>query len=85
MGYIKNGMVLVPVPIGLLKKMGLEPLDVIRMRVANGKLILEKEVEDGFSCDGDCEHWFLRCWGNADVSPSLMKSAAVSGSTVTIF
>ena len=72
MGYIKNGMVLIPVPIGLLKKMGLEPLDVIRMRVANGKLILEKEVEDGFSCDGDCEHCSLAeldCDGDCESCP----------------
>lgn len=72
MGYVNRDMVLVPIPTELLEELGLEPLDVIRMRADGGKIILEKEGEDGFSCDGDCEHCPLAeldCDGECESCP----------------
>ncbi len=72
MGYVNRDMVLVPIPTELLEELGLEPLDVIRMRAAEGKIILEKEAEDGFSCDGDCENCplvELDCDGDCENCP----------------
>lgn len=72
MEYVKNEMVLIPVPAELLKELGLEPLDVIGIRVADGKLILEKESTDNFSCNGDCEHCPLAeldCDGDCESCP----------------
>lgn len=72
MGYVKNDMVLVPIPTELLEELNLEPLDVIRMRVADGKLILEKEGEDEIACNGDCENCPLAeldCDGDCENCP----------------
>ena len=72
MEYVKNEMVLVPVPTELLEELGLEPLDLIRMQVADGKLILEKEAADDFFCDRDCEHCPLAeldCDGDCESCP----------------
>mgnify|MGYP000903198268 FL=1 len=51
-----DGMVLLPVPLDLLDDIGLDPMDVIQMSAHDGKLIIEKVVDDDFKCDGDCEN-----------------------------
>lgn len=64
MGYVKNGMVLFPIPTELLEEVGLDEMDVIQMSVSDNKLIIEKADTDGFICDGDCRN--CPCSGSCD-------------------
>lgn len=53
---VKNDMILFPIPKDLLDEIGLDPMEVVQMSVADGKLIIEKaEDTDDFVCDGDCD------------------------------
>ena len=60
---VKNDMVLFPIPKDLLDEIGLDPMDVVQMSVADGKLIIENAEDtddcdscpfDDTDCDGDC-------------------------------
>lgn len=64
MGYVKNDMVLFPIPTDLLEEVGLDEMAVIQMSVANNKLIIEKADTDSFICDGDCKD--CPCSGSCD-------------------
>ena len=67
-----DGMVLLPVPLDLLDEISLDPMDVIQMSIVNGKLIIEKVVDDDFKCDGNCEKcpfFEIDCNGDCDNCP----------------
>ncbi|HCA30204.1 MAG TPA: hypothetical protein DEP23_11875 [Ruminococcaceae bacterium] len=67
-----DGMVLLPVPLDLLDDIGLDPMDVIQMSAVDGKLVIEKVVDDDFKCDGNCENcpfFEIDCNGDCDNCP----------------
>lgn len=48
-----DGLILLPVPLDLLDEIGLNPMDVIQMSAHDGKLIIEKVIDNDFKCNGD--------------------------------
>lgn len=60
---MKNDYILFSIPKELLDEIELDPMDVVQMSVADGRLIIEKADAEDYVCDGDCEN----CpFGNTD-------------------
>lgn len=48
-------MILLPIPIGLFREIGLGERDIIQVSVANGRSIIEKAELKDLDCDRNCE------------------------------